>query len=256
MMIDLQDFQKKFLKDLTTGSQDSLPFIDDSKGQALARLQVYQTSSRAIITDVLGDFFPVVKQLVGASFFAAMVKEYLAKYPPQQGNIDQYGESFSAFIREFEPANQLPYLPDVAGLEWLRHQVFIAEDVKLLAPEFLQGVAPEKIMGLQLRLQPAVGVYASQYPIVSIWKMNQPEADDNPLNLAESKGENALVVREGDDVVLYEIQRWQLLFIEQLKAGKTLGEVLELPEIVGQGEGFQSFFAMCLQIGVFKDIEN
>ena len=64
--------------------------------------------------------FPVVKRLVGDKYFHAMANVFLLREPPFSPLLIHYGETFAAFVEEFEAAKPLPYLADVARLEYAR----------------------------------------------------------------------------------------------------------------------------------------
>lgn len=97
-----------------------------------ARFAIYRTSLAANLTQALAGTYPVIEKLVGEPFFGAAAKVFLREYPSHHGDIHAFGEQFSAYIEHFEPACALPYLADVARLEWLAHLAFHAADCDAL----------------------------------------------------------------------------------------------------------------------------
>ena len=83
-----------------------------------ARFAVYRNNVVHSLVNVLTDSFPVVHQLVGDEFFGAMARRYLADHPPASPLMHRYGAGLPAWIADFEPAAALPYLSDMARLEW------------------------------------------------------------------------------------------------------------------------------------------
>ncbi len=79
---------------------------------------------------------PSIERLVGEDFFKGAASLFIgASSSHPRPVLIEYGEAFPAFLESFEPARGLPYLADVARLEWLRHAAYHAADrVPLAAP--------------------------------------------------------------------------------------------------------------------------
>lgn len=141
--------------------------------------------------DALAEVYPTIVQLVGAEFFGALAREFARRTPSLSGDLNQYGAGLPEFVAGFEPARDLPYLPDMARLDWARHQAYYAADVAAFDASSLARVPAEQQGALPVRLHPAVVVVASRYPIVSILDAheggNWPDLDQG--------GETALVHR-------------------------------------------------------------
>jgi len=68
----------------------------------------------------------VIKLLVGEAFFDAVAGHFVRAHPPSSPLMMFYGSEFPVFLEGFEPAKQLPYLPDMARLEHARRLAFHA----------------------------------------------------------------------------------------------------------------------------------
>ncbi len=62
--------------------------------------------------------YPVCCQLVGEIFFNATALSFINQCPCLSPDLGDYGKQFPDFIANFEPVKHLPYLSDVAHLEW------------------------------------------------------------------------------------------------------------------------------------------
>lgn len=142
------------------------------------RFAVYRNNVQHGLSKALAARFPVVERLVGAQFFAAMARVFAARHPPAGPVLAEWGESFADFLGRFPPVAGLPYLPDVARLEWLRGEAFHAADAPVADTALLAQIAPER---LRLRLAPCVMAFEARFPAVSIWQANQPGAPSRPL---------------------------------------------------------------------------
>lgn len=153
---------------------------DDGIGHA-GRLRVYRNNTTILLTDALGDNFPVVRRLVGEEFFAAMARPFLRAHPPAGPCLFEYGAAFPDFIETFPPAAGLLYLADVARLEWAVAQAVHAADAPVLSARGLLAALAEGIDRITLRVHPALGIVVSPYPIDRIWDINQDGADPDAV---------------------------------------------------------------------------
>ena len=67
-----------------------------------------------------------------------MARAHVEDEPPRSAVLMRYGASFPAFVAHFPPAASVPYLADMASLEWAWHVAYHAEDA---APLPLGGLA-------------------------------------------------------------------------------------------------------------------
>ncbi len=147
------------------------------------RLGIYRNNVLSSLVGALADTFPVTWQLVGAEFFRAMAWQYIRISPPRTPVLAAYGSSFSRFIAQFEPARSVPYLADVAEIEWARTMAYYASDVPPLPQEFVLAIfAHGDAADLTVKCHPSVAVTNSHYAARSVWA-------------AHSQGEGSLAGR-------------------------------------------------------------
>jgi hypothetical protein len=144
---------------------------------AAARLDVYRHHVVTTLTAALRATFPVVCRLVDGRFFDFAADRYISAEPPTGPCLSEYGLTFADFLAAFPPCGPLPYLADVARLEWALACALDAADEEPLSVEALRACAPESAGGLVLRLDPSVSLLASPWPIDAIWRANQPGVD-------------------------------------------------------------------------------
>jgi hypothetical protein len=189
----------------------------------LKRYNVYRNNVVASLIQVLEARYPVVRRLVGAEFFRGMARLYLDKEPPRTPVLAEFGGGLSTFIATFGPARELPYLADVARLEWLQHLAYHAADAQPIGPDELASVAAESVPNLRLMLHPSVGVLASAYPILSIWETNRRDEAVMPIRLDQG-GETVLVSRPALEVETRRAPPATDAFLAALAVGMRLAE--------------------------------
>lgn len=193
------------------------------RARPVKRFSVYRNNVYAGLISVLGGRFPVVERLLGAEFFSATARAYVDARPPDSPVLMRYGVSFADFLDGFEPVADVPYIGDVARLEWAWHEAYHAADATPLAPDALASVAPEEAESLRFDMHPSMRLVRSRYPVVTIWSANR--RCDRPKALdAGSGSEDALIARPGLTVEVRRLPEGGAVFITALLEGRTLGE--------------------------------
>ena len=191
---------------------------------AAIAIEVYRNNYRGNLHDALAGAYPVIGQLVGKDFFRLLTRQFIAQHPSRSGNLNHYGEQMASFVADFEPAQGLAYLSDVAALEWACHRAYFADDAGTLDVVRLGQISPEQYPDLILHTHPACHVVRSAYPVASIWHAHQPGASaDFHIDL-DSGASIALVSRKDDVVRVSELTEADAAWLQGMQAGIPLGE--------------------------------
>ncbi|OBU88329.1 HvfC/BufC N-terminal domain-containing protein [Chromobacterium subtsugae] len=183
-------------------------------------LAVYRNNYRVGLIDTLAHSHPVCRQLVGEEFFTALAREYVKTHASHSGNLHLYGASFSDFIAGFEHCRELPYLADVARLEWAAHRSYYAADAEALDSGALAAFAPEQWEQLIFTPLPGVALCAADSPALSIWLAHR---DGGSLEgILQRPAENALVFRLRGEVQAQALDPARYAFYAALFAGAAL----------------------------------
>ncbi len=189
----------------------------------LKRFGVYRNNILMSLTGVLQGRFPVVSRLLGDEFFCAAARAYVSLSPPVSPVLMRYGATFADFLDNFEPVDDLPYLGDVARLEWAWSQAYHAADQRPLGVEAFQQVPPGRAENLIVAFHPSVHLVRSRFPVVTI--VSAHSGDEEPEDIdAGSGGEDALVVRPRLSVEIRRLPAGGAAFIADLAGGRTLGQ--------------------------------
>jgi hypothetical protein len=184
------------------------------------RFNVYRNNFYASLVNVLAGRYPVVQRLVGDAFFRAMAKVYVEQEPPRSAMILAYGGGFPDFLAGFPPVSDVPYLPDIARLEWARHTAYHAADATPLTAEDFAGVPGEEVAALTLTLHPSLTVVSSPYPVVAIWETNTFDAE---VRAVSPEAQDAMIARPEMTVEVRRLPPGAAAFIGALGDGQTLG---------------------------------
>jgi hypothetical protein len=187
------------------------------------RIAIYRNNVMGNYRRALATTYPVVRSLVGVPFFATACDIYARGHASARGDVNRYGGDFATFLRTYAPARDLKYLSDVARLEWAVDQSNIAADAAPLDIAGLGAVPAEQVSNLRFHLAPSVRLLASPFPILHIWRVNQPGyAGDDRVDLGEG-GDALLVQRTAGEVVIERIERGDHVLLAAVAAHAILG---------------------------------
>lgn len=217
-----------------------------ARGEAERRFSVYRNNLAAGLVSALAARFPVVQRLVGPAFFSAMASIYIKEEPPRTPVLLEYGSGFAGFIDGFVPASTVPYLGDVARLEFARGRAYHAADREPLAARAFAELDPDAIADAGVVLHPSLGIVASCYPVVSIWEAHRDA--DAMLPVQCWKPEAALIARPGRDVQVVRLPCGGAEFIGSLSRRMTIGQAAEAAHRA-VGDGFDLVASMAVLAG-------
>ena len=192
-----------------------------------ARLAVYRHHVLTTLTTTLETTFPVVCRLVDRRFFGWLADCFIRAHPPAGPCLFEYGADFPGFVRAFPACAELPWLADVAALEWAMTTALYAADARPLDPERLAAIAPSALERLVLRLDPSLTLLTSAWPVDAIWRANQPaagEADGIDLDAGPVRLE---IRRDGEDVVFGALSPGGFALRQALGRGDTLAAAID-----------------------------
>jgi hypothetical protein len=190
-------------------------------GQSVSpREQIYRNNVFISLTGALADVYPVVQRLVGEKFFAQLARRYMRAHPSRSGNLHDFGSQLTGFITSLSASIGLPYLADVAALEWACHEAFHAAEAAPLDVSRL--IDPENA---KAPLHPATRLVASRYPVLAIWQANQ--ADEPGLVDLDAGADWLVVLRRELQVEILRSTPGEFSLLAALRNGTALGEACE-----------------------------
>lgn len=196
--------------------------------QAVAPLKIYRDSILSGLIHALKETYPVCFQLVGESFFTAMARQYAMLTPSINPDLNEYGRTFSEFISCYQPADSVPYLADVARLEWLCNLSMTASNEQSGNLHLLAGLAEQDAMHVVFLMPPSSYVLSSSYPVGDIWRIHQDRCGACDLSdIAEQAAYQYLVWRPQYGVVVVDLEDAKYYFIERLLEKNTLAKVCD-----------------------------
>lgn len=192
----------------------------------LRRINLYRNNLRSNLGGALAAVYPTVLELVGEDFFDGLALRYIRLHPSRSGNLQEFGGLLPDFIAGLDAAAGLPYLADVARLDWAWHAVFHSTPAPACdATAALAALATAPVAAraaARLRWQPAARLLASAHPVFSIWRWHQrPAPERQALDLAAG-GEHLLVYALAGNVQVMPLDAAEHALLAAFSTGETL----------------------------------
>ena len=219
------------------------------------RFALYRGNLTATWAKALGAAYPVIRQLVGDEFFEALAREYGRAHPSDDGDLNRFGANLAGFLEGFQYTADLPYLPDMARLEWLLHRAHYAPSVDTVDAQALAAIPAEEIESVTMDLAPAAKLFASDWDVVQLWLAHQDEQGEGfPQEMRQPS--QALVVRPNWKTSVVPQSAAAHAALGVLQQGATFGAALD--EAFERDEAFDvaAHLQQWLEQGVFSAVKR
>lgn len=253
-MPSLRDLQAGFAAALfDPGAGRGAPGIRADGISPALRLAFYRTNVLENYRKALAATYPVIERLVGRGCFLHLAGEYARRHASRSGDVGMHGEHFADFLERHALARDLPYLADMARLEWAIEESFYEADRGPLPLERLESVPQEHVAALRFHLAPSCRMLRSIYPVHRIWEISQPQhVGDERVDLA-SGGVELLVRREGYAVAVDTLPAGAFAMLDALRAGYGLSEAFAYAVALDESFDPGGFLQQHIASGVLCD---
>jgi hypothetical protein len=186
---------------------------------------IYRNARLAILRNALAGAYPVCRALVGNDCFDALVRDTLAAQACASPNLHRYGDALPNVIAQSPLAGSVPYLADVARLEWCVHWAYYAPDVQVEAVDVTLLAQPADT--IRAGLAEGTRWVASPWPVVSIWRAHLPDASITLNEIDLGVGEAAAITVRGNRVAVLDVDAATATFLAACDATRSLQAALE-----------------------------
>lgn len=224
----LRTQQQAFVRALAVeGEGEAASGIVGGAGSAETRIAVYRHNVAATQAGALAATYPVVRAIVGEAFFATAAEEFAKPHPSRSGDVSRYGENFASFLAGYDHATALNYLPDVARLEWARHQALVAADSASLDLARIAAVPALSQAAIHFHPNPSLALIASPFPLDEIWRVNQHDYRGEMALDWDEAPKYFAVFRPEWEVNIARLSAGHFAFLSALTQGAALADALD-----------------------------
>jgi hypothetical protein len=254
-MLTLRELQLRFAGAVFDAEVECIAGHIGTRGvDAASRIAIYRNNLREGFTKALALEFPVIERLCGIEYFRQLAAEFLVTHPSRSGNLHHIGEPFPAYLRRRFGSTRYAYFADVAALEWAYQDSMVAAEALALSADALEEVDPALYEQLVFKLQPSCRLVRSDYPILRIWRANQPETPSDDIIDLDSGGDCVLVRRMSDGVEFHRIPPGEHALLEAFAHGERLGAALERAQTEDSRFDLGHALRHCLALGLLAAV--
>jgi hypothetical protein len=218
------------------------------------RLSVYAGGYYARIRQSLGEVYGAVRHILGSKVFGETSDAYAQSQPSHEYNITQAGRLFPEFLSRAPISQRLPFLPDLARLEWTVCESFHAFDQSPVDPQRFAALSMEAWGKARLILQPSVRLASSAWPILDLWQARTQPREAINVDLV-NRPQRVLIFRKGVEVFCRLIDEPQRELLRRLQSGEPLGAACAAA-FMDDPSTISTWFSSWTSDGLFQGIET
>lgn len=171
-------------------------------GAPAAGLAVHRRNGAGARVNALVQIHPATVAVVGEPCFRGLAARWVARFPARTGSLEEDGAGFGPWLaaatRRARGYRALPYLGDLARLEWLHHAAAGAPEAPVFDHAGFARLGPRGPRA-RLRLAPGLGLLTTPWPVRALHAAHlQGRA---PARLAGLEAPEHLVVWRAGDAV-------------------------------------------------------
>lgn len=234
-MRDLAVFQEAFAEALL--AEQPVGAIASEPGFAVYR----NTCARGTV-EALRAAYPTVDALIGEEMFTRAALDFRDFEPPRSPVMSDYGRGFADFLARQPWTGELPYLADVARIDRLWLDSFLAPDGG--SPPALD--ADREVP--RIALHPATRFGWVTTPAMTIWQAHRQPGGMDELE-PEWREEGALFTRRGCRVHAEQIDRAGCLLLVACSGGVSISDSVAMVEAASPRADASDLLARLLGVG-------
>jgi hypothetical protein len=214
---------------------------------ATRRFAVYRNNVTVSLVDALAAIYPTLQNLVGEDFFRGMAHAYARDNLPTSPLMFAYGAGFPAFVEDFAPAAQLPFLADVARVERAWLDAFHAADCAPLDPQALAALGDHALPATRFAPHPATRLLALSHAAGSIGGRDRAGLPLDGINPYQP--EAVLITRPAYDVSVTVLPLGGHALLSALITGKTFAESCDAADEAAPDVDIASLLTLTIATG-------
>lgn len=192
----------------------------------LERFSIYRNNTLLSLTEALKANFPVTVRLVDERFFGWAAQDFIRRHPPCEARLSAYGSELPAFLASLPACRTVPYITEVARLEWAIFMSLHTEERTSCSIEALSRLGSEA-GAARLRFQPTLQLIPARWPVLEIWTAHQKDRVQLPTSIVRSAN-YVQITRSADRIRLASLLPGRFAFRRGLAKGFSLHAAVQL----------------------------
>jgi hypothetical protein len=225
-MVGLRETQRAFFAAIGTNDASGLtPLILGDALDPEVRVAVYRRHRIASLGAVLGSTFAATAAAAGGEVFGIAANLFIQEHPPRRPSLAEYGGEFPAFLRSLPVCAPIPWLADLARLEWAIQRAYHAPQARALERDDLLALIGAEGAAAVLTLDPSTALVSTGWAVHEAWSAWRQ--DGGWTGGEPARRETRLLVRrEAADVSVETVPLGEGEFIRALLDRRPLDHAL------------------------------
>jgi hypothetical protein len=138
------------------------------------RLDAYRANVQGAHLQALDQVYPVTREVLGPRYWRQLLERELTVFASSSADLNSYGDFLPNLLGKVQHRNpelaELPYLEELATLEWAVHRARFAADDSAFDWDRFVGLAEDVRARSRLVRSNALVVQQLKYPVDEIWR--------------------------------------------------------------------------------------
>jgi hypothetical protein len=217
------------------------------------RFAVHRDGYPARIASSLAEAFPAVANILGEGSLAKLTDRFIRDGGSLERNLNRVGRSLPTFLESDSLTRELPFLPDLAALEWAVFECFHRATGGDFDASSVGAFSPDDWARARIVFRPGTAVVRSEWPIRELWNTRSLDRSEIDVDLS-SRPERVLVYHVGFAIETQAIDAIEAHALERLLEYVQLGDVMsELAERGAEPDRVSGLFAHWTELGLLTE---
>jgi hypothetical protein len=138
------------------------------------RLAAYRANIRGAHLQALDRAYPVTREVLGPGYWQQLLEHNLPRFASTSPDLNAYGDFLPALLGKAQKMRDelaaLPYLEELAGLEWAVHRACFAKDDRCFDWQGFAALTATGRSAIRLLPSSALAIMPLSYPVDDIWR--------------------------------------------------------------------------------------
>jgi len=156
-------------------------------------IKIYRNNTLGSLINALLDVYPICQKILGKDYFRQIAIQHVKADPSMSNNLNNYGANLHKTIKHLTRLHDelvnMPYLIDIAKMEWQLHLCYYASDRQTFMIEAFSRLTVSQQSQVKFTLADDVFLMESSFDLYSIWQSSELQND-----IEISQSQNHLVI--------------------------------------------------------------
>jgi hypothetical protein len=133
-------------------------------------INIYRNNFLISISELLEQLFPVTQALVGSDYFTQTSRQFIHDCPLKEPHLNHYGGNFVSFLGELEALKKMPFVTQMAELEWQLDRISHIHYEANFNFEALAQIGEDQYLDIHFSLADACYLQSSNMDLIALHK--------------------------------------------------------------------------------------